>query len=219
MSNVQTAGCPRCGFSYGWDGNQCRHCKHGVKGAFHGEFVVSLEDWLASGEGGEMLMRVPREQLTPRKRLLLPCGCLRSVVEQHHFDSFDPVFFPARNVRGWLVGAEAAADGDPSTLEQYSSSIPGQKAHCCDPEALARVVRDLFVYPFGPVPCLSNCVAPSVVALAEAIYARGSFEGLPVLGDALEDAGCTDTDVLRHCRHESRHFRGCWVLDLILAKE
>jgi hypothetical protein len=219
MSNVQSAGCPRCGFSYGWDGNQCRHCKHGVKGAFHDEFVVSLDDWLASGEGAGTLMRVPRKQFTPRKCLLLPCGCLRSVVEQDQFDSFDPFFFPARNLRGWLAGAEAAADGDPSILDQYSSSIPGQKAHDCDREALARAVRDLFVYPFGPVPFLNNCVTPTVVVLAETIYARGSFEGLPVLCDALEEAGCTDKEVLRHCRHESCHFRGCWVLDLILAKD
>jgi hypothetical protein len=43
--------------------------------------------------------------------------------------------------------------------------------------------------------------------------------GLPILADALEDAGCTDTDILDHCRGEGPHVRGCWVMDLILGKE
>jgi len=119
----------------------------------------------------------------------------------------------------WLTGAEAAADSNPSILEEYASGIPGQKAHWwVPPEALARVVRDLFVYPCGPVPFRDDWLSTPVVGLAETIDARGWFEDMPVLGDALEEAGCTDEDVLRHCRHESRHFRGCWVLDLVLGK-
>jgi hypothetical protein len=170
-----------------------------------------------------MLVRVSREQFTPRKYLLLACGCLRYHLEDNldPSDHFPPaIFSPASNLPDWLTGAEAAADGNPSILEQYSSSIPGQKAYYwLPPDALARVVRDLFVYPFGTVPFCDNWVTTSVVALAETIDARGAFEDMPVLGDALEDAGCQDEYVLRHCRHELCHFRGCWALDLVLDKK
>jgi hypothetical protein len=92
--------------------------------------------------------------------------------------------------------------------------IPGQKAHWWVPrEALARVVRELFPYPFGPDPFCDEWLTTTVVALAESIDARKSFEDMPVLGDALEEAGCTAEGVLRHCRHETYHLRGCWVLD------
>jgi hypothetical protein len=42
---------------------------------------------------------------------------------------------------------------------------------------------------------------------------------MPILGDALEDSGCTKETVLSHCRSEGPHFRGCWVVDLLLEKE
>jgi hypothetical protein len=42
---------------------------------------------------------------------------------------------------------------------------------------------------------------------------------LAVLADALEEAGCTNADILSHCRSPGPHVRGCWVVDLILGKE
>jgi hypothetical protein len=43
---------------------------------------------------------------------------------------------------------------------------------------------------------------------------------MPILADALQDAGCTSEDVLNHCRAtEWEHVRGCWVVDLLLGKE
>lgn len=59
----------------------------------------------------------------------------------------------------------------------------------------------------------------TVVRLAETIYEERSFDCLPILADALEESGCTDTDVLNHCRQTGEHVRGCWVVDLILGKE
>jgi hypothetical protein len=41
----------------------------------------------------------------------------------------------------------------------------------------------------------------------------------PILADALEDAGCTNQDMLEHCRQPGEHVRGCWVVDLLLNKE
>jgi 2'-5' RNA ligase len=60
---------------------------------------------------------------------------------------------------------------------------------------------------------------PGMKRLAQAIYDERRFCDLPILADALEEAGCTDADVLGHCRSEGSHVRGCWVLDLILDKQ
>jgi hypothetical protein len=53
-----------------------------------------------------------------------------------------------------------------------------------------------------------------VVRLAETVSDEGAWEELPVLADALEDAGCDDAEVLGHLRAGGRHVRGCWAVDL-----
>jgi len=55
--------------------------------------------------------------------------------------------------------------------------------------------------------------------LAEAIYEDQDFHRLPILADALEEAGCTEVVILKHLRSPGMHIRGCWVVDLILGKE
>jgi hypothetical protein len=49
----------------------------------------------------------------------------------------------------------------------------------------------------------------TVVKMAQAIYDDRAFDRLPILADALEDAGCSDADILAHCRSEGPHVRGC----------
>jgi hypothetical protein len=56
------------------------------------------------------------------------------------------------------------------------------------------------------------------VGLAAGIYEERAFGRLPLLGDALMDAGCDDDAILSHCRHDGLHARGCWVVDMVLAK-
>ena len=58
-----------------------------------------------------------------------------------------------------------------------------------------------------------------VLAVARGIDAGGAFDRLPVLADALQDAGCADADVLAHCRGGGPHARGCVVVDLLLGRE
>jgi hypothetical protein len=63
------------------------------------------------------------------------------------------------------------------------------------------------------------CTDRTALALAGDAYDRGDFACLPVLGDALEDAGCTSRAILEHLRGPGPHVRGCWVVDLILGKQ
>ena len=59
-----------------------------------------------------------------------------------------------------------------------------------------------------------------VVALAKGIYEESAFDRMPILADALQDAGCDNPDLLAHLRDpNATHVRGCWALDLILGKE
>jgi hypothetical protein len=58
-----------------------------------------------------------------------------------------------------------------------------------------------------------------VKGLAVAIYEERAFDRLPILADALEEAGCSDEFLLGHLREPAFHSRGCWSLDLILGKK
>jgi hypothetical protein len=82
------------------------------------------------------------------------------------------------------------------------------------------LLHDLFGNPFQPVPFAEHWRTADTVGIATAIYEETAFDRLPVLADALEDAGCTHPDILEHCRRRAGglHVRGCWVLDLVLGK-
>lgn len=79
------------------------------------------------------------------------------------------------------------------------------------------LIRCLLGNPFRPVAFDPSWKTPTAQAFAQGAYDGRDFSALPVLADVLEDAGCTDEQVLTHCRDGGRHARGCWVLDAVLA--
>jgi hypothetical protein len=82
-------------------------------------------------------------------------------------------------------------------------------------------LRCVFGNPFQPAviePAWLTASGDTIQKVATAIYEERRFGDLPILADALEEAGCTDTEILGHCRHDWEHFRGCRVLDAILGK-
>jgi hypothetical protein len=88
-----------------------------------------------------------------------------------------------------------------------------------EPQAQAALLRDIFGNPFRPVALDPSWLTSTVVALAEGIYQDRAFDRMPILADALQDAGCDNEAILNHCRQPGEHVRGCWVVDLVLAKE
>jgi hypothetical protein len=78
-------------------------------------------------------------------------------------------------------------------------------------------LRDLLGDAFIPLEPESPWFPPGIVTIAEGIYEDERFHDLPILADALEEAGCP-VEVFRHCREETNHIRGCWVLDLVLGR-
>jgi hypothetical protein len=85
-------------------------------------------------------------------------------------------------------------------------------------ELLVALIRDIFGNPFRPVVFDPTWRTPSVSNVALAIYEERRFADMPILADALEEAGCTNVDVLDHCRGGGEHTRGCWLVDLVLER-
>jgi hypothetical protein len=84
--------------------------------------------------------------------------------------------------------------------------------------ARLRLIRDVFGNPFRPVPFSPQWRSEDVVAIARAIYEDRTFDRLPILADALQDAGCDSDELLEHCRGDGPHVLGCWALDVVLGK-
>ena len=103
----------------------------------------------------------------------------------------------------------------PSSADQQIGRLP----------ALAGLIRDVLGNPFRPPTNPSAWLVPSVVSIAQAAYEERALPSgeldaarLAVLADALEEAGCSDAEILSHLRSPGQHVRGCWALDLILGK-
>jgi hypothetical protein len=88
--------------------------------------------------------------------------------------------------------------------------------------AECHLLREVFGNPFRPAaldPAWLAWNGGAVRKMAQAIYEERRFSDLPILADALEDAGCHDPDILAHCRGPSEHVRGCWVVDLLTGRQ
>jgi hypothetical protein len=87
--------------------------------------------------------------------------------------------------------------------------------------AQAALLRCIVGNPFQPFsldPAVLASQGGIVVRLASAIYHDRRWEDMPLLGDCLEEAGCSNRDVLEHCRRPGLHARDCHVADMILGK-
>jgi hypothetical protein len=105
-------------------------------------------------------------------------------------------------------------------LRPFRWPLPVPAAVEAERATQAALLRCLFGNPFRPVSLDPAWRTRTALALAQAIYDERDFAMLPVLADALEDAGCENGQVLAHCRQQGvPHVRGCWVVDLLLDKE
>jgi hypothetical protein len=86
-------------------------------------------------------------------------------------------------------------------------------------KAQCGLLREIFGNPFRPATVDPDWLTSTVVALARQMYEARDFSIMPILADALQDAGCDNDDILTHCRGDGPHVRGCWVVDLLLGKK
>jgi hypothetical protein len=119
------------------------------------------------------------------------------------------------------IAAEAEAERAEAKVLQDGAAPAG--AWTQQLALLSACVRDLFGNPFRLSPPPPAAVLTwndgTVRRIADGIYQERAFDRLPILADALLDAGCDNEALILHCRSEGPHVRGCWALDLILGKE
>jgi hypothetical protein len=117
--------------------------------------------------------------------------------------------------------AVSAADAAVGALLLDPEPGGGEELWLLERRQQAALLRDLFgPQSFRPVPFDPAWRTPAVLALATTVYEEQSFCDLPILADALEEAGADYQEILWHLRRrETGHIRGCWCLDLILEKE
>jgi hypothetical protein len=72
---------------------------------------------------------------------------------------------------------------------------------------------------FHPITLSPSWLTSTVVSLANQMYDSRDFSAMPILADALQDCGCVNEEILNHCRADQVHVRGCWCVDLLLAKQ
>lgn len=137
---------------------------------------------------------------------------------------------PILAVRAANYVAHAYAHETTDATEKGSNLF---QAHAAAESAMhAGVLRDVIGNPFRPVALAPAWRTADVQLLAEGIYNESAFERMPILADALQDAGCDSAPLLDHLRDPGllpwerteapgpapvSHARGCWALDLVLG--
>ncbi len=107
----------------------------------------------------------------------------------------------------------ANPDVDVHSRERWEGEVSEQRAQC-------DLLRDIFGNPVCPVDFADDWRTDTAVSLARTMYESRDFSAMPILADALQDAGCDNEDVLPYCRDAKQvHVPGCWVVDLVLGKE
>jgi hypothetical protein len=136
--------------------------------------------------------------------------------------------------RAWLLAARAAAQvarypGEEAVATAIQAAMavaaewddPAWAAAALGDAARVALIRDIFANPFRDIevePAWLGWNGNTVRRIAEGVYEERAFDRLPILHDALLDAGCDNVDILAHCRSAQGHVRGCWVIDVLLAK-
>ena len=106
-------------------------------------------------------------------------------------------------------------DAFPSFLLRSEAQLERRAEHTARQR---EVLFDLVGNPFQPIAFDPAWRTSTVLTLARTMLDTGDFSAMPILADALQDAGCEDKSVLTHCRGDGPHFRGCWVVDGILDR-
>lgn len=140
--------------------------------------------------------------------------------------------YDAHHRREWGVSGGATHIAYDFWADWYSYAFPNLGEYFTDADApfrgilredprrvLPDAMRDIFGNPFRQVSFSPSWRTGAAVALAQQMDEARDFSVMPILADALQDAGCDNDDILSHCRGPGPHVRGCWCVDLVLDKE
>jgi hypothetical protein len=205
-------------------------------------------EWLVCGEPRLLLSQLEQatdRRPSPRKLALAAVACADQIGRFIHDDLLLRAFrLLARGAEGIPLTSEVTnfradfarrAEWYAPDLALWAVRILWPDETCNVPDVAARhvvhemasylatteqcaVFREIIGNPFRRVTLDPSWRTSTVLALAESIYADRAFDRLPILADALQDAGCENADLLDHCRGPGPHVRGCWAVDLVLGK-
>jgi hypothetical protein len=186
----------------------------------------------------------PAEKASNRKLRLFACACCRRIwhlltddrsrraveLSEMYADGFvtqEEVEAAGKAVVGAYsiytnscIGYAVAGAAFGSFNSREAIGILERSAQADEGVVHSSLLRDIYGNPFHPATVAESWLIWSdctVVKLAQGIYEDRAFDRLPVLADALEEAGCTDQTILEHCRIPGLHVRGCWAVDLLLG--
>ena len=136
-----------------------------------------------------------------------------------------PAAVTARTAAGWhpavaVAAPKATASYRFAWVAKYAEDLAERAAGLGKQVHLQEIalVRCVFGNPLTTPRFELGWRTRTVRLLAAGIYADRAFDRMPVLADALEEAGCDHADILAHCRGDGPHVRGCWVVDLVLGE-
>lgn len=206
------------------------------------EVALEEEEWAAGTDAMEMLRQV-YECASPRKMRLFFCACFRQhfpglenersrlaiEVAERHADGratneeLRLAHAAAREAsKEWVETWEQPRAALWATYQEVWTAAFNVSRHT-EAELQCRLLRELFgpsVYrPVLLHPAWLSWNGGTVHSIAQGIYDDRAFDRLPILADALEEAGCDNADILAHCREPGIHCRGCWVVDAVLGLE
>jgi hypothetical protein len=133
--------------------------------------------------------------------------------------------WPAEHVALWRLAVwcrgmvDELETGEAPTFTQFFIRGGTEADENLVGEEACSLLRDIFGNPFRPValdPAWLTWHDGLLVSMARRMYDSRDFTDMPILADALEEAGCSDQDILAHCRQPGEHVRGCWIVDLFL---
>jgi hypothetical protein len=173
-------------------------------------------EWVTTIEPSPMLTFL-KEKITIRKMRLLPCARFRATksgrvtAEEMH----------AIDVAELLADGKVRGDDHLSPVDAFRIIFLDMVSGLGSEEErrlLSAILRDIFGNPFRPVTINPSWLTSTVFTLAQQIYDSRDFSAMPILADALQDAGCDNEDILDHCRQPGEHVRGCWLVDLLIGR-
>lgn len=226
----------------------CRECRHTDPAISRRQGTPATEVWHSDSWRTRRvfpdLLLAAGVPISPRKNRLLPFVACQLVSADWDRRWYSPVYWELLDEVCRAV--EAVADG---VAEVGSLARPFAKvresgsprdlglapswfshfAHCCEfgihslaewhAAHMGDAIREVFPDPFTPTRFDPAWRTEVVTGIANGVYSDRTFGVLPVLADALQDAGCDSDPILAHLRGFGPHTRGCWALDLILGKE
>ena len=203
-------------------------------------------EWLAHGDPRRLLEILRDVNPSDRKMRLFICACCRAFlaptaderlreaidVGERYADGLadkaerDAALAAAdqasRAVGGGILwmGAAVAANVPAAAAAAMTAALDEAADPAAERFRQCAILRDLFGNPFRPRRLEAAWLRwndRAVPRLARAQYDDGRFVDLPILADALEEAGCDDAELVGHCRGDG-HVRGCWAVDLLLGQ-